>query len=61
MLTGSGTLAREWEDQSPGLDTRLIAVGGGGLIGGAYRPADGERVGVLLCGANTDPATALQA
>lgn len=24
---------------------------------GAYRPAPGERVGVLLCGANTDPAT----
>ncbi|NYI07079.1 threonine/serine dehydratase [Allostreptomyces psammosilenae] len=25
------------------------------LTGGAYRPADGERVAVLLCGANTDP------
>jgi threonine dehydratase len=25
------------------------------LISGAYRPAEGERVGVLLCGANTDP------
>jgi threonine dehydratase len=27
------------------------------LLGGAYRPAPGERVAVLLCGANTDPAT----
>ena len=27
------------------------------LRSGAYRPADGERVGVLVCGANTDPAT----
>ncbi|BEL09238.1 threonine/serine dehydratase [Actinoplanes sichuanensis] len=27
------------------------------LLGGAYRPAPGERVVVLLCGANTDPAT----
>ncbi|MFI5590227.1 threonine/serine dehydratase [Amycolatopsis sp. NPDC051758] len=27
------------------------------LAGGAYRPAPGERVAVLLCGANTDPAT----
>ncbi len=27
------------------------------LTGGAYRPADGERVCVVLCGANTDPAT----
>ena len=28
----------------------------GALIGGAYRPAAGERVGVLLCGGNVDPA-----
>jgi threonine dehydratase len=27
------------------------------LVSGAYRPAPGERVAVLLCGANTDPAT----
>ena len=27
------------------------------LRGGAYRPAPGERVAVVLCGANTDPAT----
>ncbi|HET7762299.1 MAG TPA: threonine/serine dehydratase [Phycicoccus sp.] len=26
------------------------------LTSGAYRPADGERVVVVLCGANTDPA-----
>ncbi len=25
------------------------------LLGGAYRPAAGERVAVVLCGANTDP------
>ena len=27
------------------------------LHSGAYVPADGERVAVILCGANTDPAT----
>ena len=27
------------------------------LLSGAYRPAEGERVGVLLCGANTDPGS----
>jgi threonine dehydratase len=27
------------------------------LLSGAYRPAKGERVGVLLCGGNTTPAT----
>jgi threonine dehydratase len=26
------------------------------LTSGVYRPADGERVVVLLCGANTNPA-----
>ncbi len=26
------------------------------LLSGAYRPADGERVAIVLCGANTDPA-----
>ena len=33
-LQGQGTLAREFEDQAPDLDTLLVAVGGGGLIGG---------------------------
>lgn len=27
------------------------------LLSGAYRPQEGERVGVVLCGANTDPRT----
>ncbi len=41
---------------------RLAAEPGGAtafaaLLSGAYRPAPGERVAVLLCGANTDPAT----
>jgi len=33
-LLGQGTLGLEWENQEPDLDTLLIAVGGGGLIGG---------------------------
>jgi threonine dehydratase len=33
-LLGQGTLARELEAQLPALDTLLVAVGGGGLIGG---------------------------
>ncbi len=33
-LLGQGTVGLEFEDQSPGLDTLLVAVGGGGLIGG---------------------------
>ena len=33
-VTGQGTLGREWDTQWPSLDTLLVAVGGGGLIGG---------------------------
>jgi threonine dehydratase len=33
-LLGQGTLGREIEEQLPDLDTLLVAVGGGGLIGG---------------------------
>ena len=33
-LTGQGTLALEFSQQAPELDTVLVAVGGGGLIGG---------------------------
>lgn len=36
----------------PGGATALAA-----LLSGRYRPAPGERIGVLLCGANCDPAT----
>lgn len=44
--------------------TRLITEPGGaaafaGLASGAYRPAPGERVGILVCGANTDPGSVL--
>jgi len=33
-LNGQGTLAKEWLSQTSGIDTMLVAVGGGGLIGG---------------------------
>ncbi|HEU5452247.1 MAG TPA: threonine/serine dehydratase [Terriglobales bacterium] len=33
-LLGQGTLAMELDEQSGGVDTLLVAVGGGGLIGG---------------------------
>jgi len=34
VVAGQGTAAREFERQCPGLDAVVIAVGGGGLIGG---------------------------
>jgi threonine dehydratase len=33
-LLGQGTVALEMEEQAPNIDTLLVAVGGGGLIGG---------------------------
>jgi threonine dehydratase len=33
-LLGQGSVALEFEEQAPGLDSLLVAVGGGGLIGG---------------------------
>jgi threonine dehydratase len=33
-MLGQGTVGLEFEEQSPELDTLLVAVGGGGLIGG---------------------------
>lgn len=34
ILAGQGSVALEWERQAPDLETLLVAVGGGGLIGG---------------------------
>jgi len=47
-LAGQGTTALEWREQAPELDTVLVAVGGGGLIGGmaAYYAGDVRVVGV---------------
>jgi threonine dehydratase len=48
-VTGQGTLMREWEEQGlDGVDTVLIAVGGGGLIGGALLWLQGRRKVVAI-------------
>jgi threonine dehydratase len=33
-MAGQGTIGLEWDEQADGLDTVLVAVGGGGLVGG---------------------------
>ncbi|WP_018348920.1 threonine/serine dehydratase [Longispora albida] len=45
-----------WEDWRV-LVEHGTAAAHAALISGAYRPADGERVVTLLCGANTNPAS----
>ena len=57
-LEGQGTLARELADQSPGLDTLLVAVGGGGLIGGI---AAWHQSGVKIVGVEPETCNALHA
>lgn len=54
-LLGQGTLGRELEQQTPQLDTVLIAVGGGGLIGGVAAWYEGRArvIGVEPTGAPT--------
>lgn len=54
-LQGQGTLGRELEDQSPDLDTLLVAVGGGGFIGGiaAWYQSNVKIVGVEPTTCNT--------
>ena len=42
-VAGQGTCMAEWEDQGLEADTVLIAVGGGGLIGGAVGWLQGRR------------------
>jgi len=43
-LAGQGTCFKEWEEQGLDADTIIIAVGGGGLIGGAMSWLQGRKI-----------------
>lgn len=60
-LAGQGTVGREIEDQLPDLDVLLVAVGGGGLIGG-ISTWFGDRIQVVAVEPEAAPtlATSLQ-
>ncbi|HEX4727156.1 MAG TPA: pyridoxal-phosphate dependent enzyme, partial [Jatrophihabitans sp.] len=52
IIAARATLWRDWRiPVEHGGATALAA-----LLAGSYRPAVGERVAIVLCGANTDPA-----
>src|SRR5262245_25270736 len=55
-LLGQGTVGLEWEAQAPDLDTVLVPVGGGGLIGGI---AAWYRGGVRVVGVEPEGAPTL--
>ena len=56
-LLGQGTLGLELEEQDPALDTVLVAVGGGGLIGGV---ASWYERSVRIVGVEPDTAPTLE-
>lgn len=58
-ITGQGTVALEWEEDGGGLDTVLVAVGGGGLIAGVASFWAGR--GVKVVGVEPEGSRALHA
>lgn len=57
-MAGQGTVGIEWEQDAPGLDTVLVAVGGGGLISGIARWFAGR---VKVVGVEPEGSCALHA
>ncbi len=57
-LCGQGIVGLEWLEQSPGVDTLLVAVGGGGLIGGIAAAVGGR---VRIVGVEPENAATLYA
>ncbi|WP_239470689.1 threonine/serine dehydratase [Archangium violaceum] len=58
-IEGQGTVALEWEEDGQGLDTVLVAVGGGGLISGIASWWAGR--GVKVVGVEPEGSRALHA
>ena len=60
-LLGQGTLAMEFEQQVPKIDTLLVSVGGGGLIGGiaAWHSEQVERGMMKIIGVEPEAAPTL--
>lgn len=58
-IEGQGTVALEWEEDGQGLDTVLVAVGGGGLISGIASWWTGR--GIKVVGVEPEGSRALHA
>ncbi|MBI3764477.1 MAG: pyridoxal-phosphate dependent enzyme, partial [Chloroflexi bacterium] len=61
VIAGAGTVALEWLEQSPDVDTLLVPVGGGGLIAGVGSAAKGVRPDVKIVGVQSDASAYLHA
>ncbi|MBX3621507.1 MAG: threonine ammonia-lyase [Rhizobacter sp.] len=54
VIAGQGTLGLEMLAQQPSLDTLVIAIGGGGLIGGIAIAAQALKPGIEIVGVQTE-------
>jgi threonine dehydratase len=54
IVAGQGTVGLEMLEQTPELDTLVIAVGGGGLIGGIATAARALKPGIEIIGVQTE-------
>ena len=54
IIAGQGTVALEMLSAEPDLDTLVIAVGGGGLIGGMATAAKAIKPGIRIVGVQTE-------
>ena len=59
VLTGQGTCGLEIVEQFPAVDTVVVPIGGGGLIGGIARAVKGERPAARVYGVQTEAAPAV--
>jgi threonine dehydratase len=53
IIAGQGTVALEMLEAVPQLDTLVVAIGGGGLIGGMAAAAKGLKPGIRVVGVQT--------
>ena len=53
IMAGQGTLALEMLAQQPNLDTLIVPIGGGGLIGGVATAAKAIKPGIRIVGVQT--------
>ena len=60
VIAGQGTVALEVLEEAPGIDTLLIAVGGGGLIAGMAVAAKAIKPGVKIIGIEPTGAPTLK-
>jgi threonine dehydratase len=60
VIAGAGTVASELFEDDPGLDTLIVPIGGGGLIGGVAIAARAIQPSCLVIGVEVEASNAFQ-